>query len=427
MNTLSPALRQLPPATPAHELRTVAFASLRRSDQRRKAESYLRGLLEVEGRKSMRGIAALAGDKSLEQSLQHFVSSSTWRWADMRTHVARYLEHRLRPCAWVVRQLVIPKAGSHSVGVARRSLAGVGRAVSCQEAYGVWLANERVCVPAHWELQLPSEWLDHPERRRDAGIPDHLAVRSPLHVALAAAQEMADGWGLSRRPVVFDCGEHVTAATAAQLLAARLPFVARLGVDNEILTPADTALSGYRRQLVSARQVTDAARRMRRPVEWIDPISGLLRTSLVAKVPVSLGDPAGGWDRQGVGGLRNGPQLAYRSGKFSLLAEWEHPYERLSGVWLTDLNDAPVDALLRLTKLVRRVDRDLVDISHCVGIRDFEGRTYSGWHRHTTLASVAHGVVALSADHARQPPHVLRAPHGADTRLPATATLLRTG
>ncbi|MBU7597819.1 transposase [Streptomyces sp. P38-E01] len=429
--TTSPVLRHLTPDTPAHELSTVAFAPLRRSDQRRKAASYVRGLLEVEGRKSMRGIATLAGDKSLEQSLQHFVSSSTWRWSEMRAAVAQYLDHTLRPSAWVVRRLVIPKAGSHSVGVARRPLVGSGRAVNCQEAYGVWLANEQVGVPVQWELQLPPEWLDCPERRSGAGIPDDIHARSPLHIAVAAAREMADDWALSRRPVVFDCGEDVTAAVAAQLIASRLPFIARIGVNTETLTPADTALSGYRRQLVSARQVTDAARRMRRPVEWIDPVSGLLRTSLAAKVPVSLGTPQPGRTR---GELRTAgtTQLTYQPGQFSLVAEWENPYGRLSHAWLTDLTDAPVDTLLRLTKLVRRVDRDLVDISYPVGLRDFEGRTYAGWHRHTTLASVAHGLVALSADRARrQVRHVPRTV-GAAFRTPAptpapAAAAMRTG
>ncbi len=54
------------------------FAGLPRSDQRRKAELYVRGLLSAGGRKSIRNIAARVGDRAAEQSPHHFISSSTW-------------------------------------------------------------------------------------------------------------------------------------------------------------------------------------------------------------------------------------------------------------------------------------------------------------------------------------------------------------
>lgn len=79
------------------ELCAELFASLPRSDQRRKGEVYLRGLLKAEGRKSIRNIAAHVGDRAAEQSLHHFVVSSTWDWGPVRAALARYLERALRP------------------------------------------------------------------------------------------------------------------------------------------------------------------------------------------------------------------------------------------------------------------------------------------------------------------------------------------
>jgi hypothetical protein len=65
-------------------------------------------------------------------------------------------------------------------------------------------------------------------------------------------------------------------------------------------------------------------------------------------------------------------------------------------LWLTDLTDASPATLLRLRQLVQRVDRDLTEIADRVGLRDFAGRSYDGWHRHVTLASAAHAVAALA-------------------------------
>ncbi|CAM5640480.1 hypothetical protein SAURM35S_09798 [Streptomyces aurantiogriseus] len=44
----------------------------------------------------------------------------------------------------------------------------------------------------------------------------------------------------------------------------------------------------------------------------------------------------------------------------------------------------------------RRVARDLATVGDRVGLRDFEGRSFRGWHRHTTLAAVAHAASLLT-------------------------------
>nr|WP_039931935.1 hypothetical protein [Streptomyces viridochromogenes] len=51
---------------------------------------------------------------------------------------------------------------------------------------------------------------------------------------------------------------------------------------------------------------------------------------------------------------------------------------------------------------MRRVGRDAAEISEQVGMRDFVGRSFTGWHRHMTLVSAAHAVQALSLARARQ-------------------------
>lgn len=153
------------------------FAPLPRSDQRRKGELYLRGLLSAGGRKSMRNIATHVGDRAAEQSLHHFISSSTWDWGPVRATLARYLERSLRPRAWVVHPVVIPKAGRHSVGVARRFVPSLGQVVNSQEAFGVWAANEETSSPVNWRLMLCEDWRDT-DRLGPAPLPQdaHLAA-----------------------------------------------------------------------------------------------------------------------------------------------------------------------------------------------------------------------------------------------------------
>lgn len=109
------------------ELCGELFESLARSDQRRKGIDYVRGLLTATGRKTIRNIAAVLPGRAAEQALHHFICSSTWDWTPVRRSLARYLARVAAPKAWVVRPIVIPKTGRHSVGVDRRSFPNSGR------------------------------------------------------------------------------------------------------------------------------------------------------------------------------------------------------------------------------------------------------------------------------------------------------------
>jgi syndecan 1 len=42
------------------------------------------------------------------------------------------------------------------------------------------------------------------------------------------------------------------------------------------------------------------------------------------------------------------------------------------------------------------VDEDFDRIADQVGIRDYSGRSFDGWHRHVTLASAAHAVASVA-------------------------------
>ncbi|RBL80559.1 transposase, partial [Streptomyces cavourensis] len=140
-------------------LGTELFASMPRRDQRTKGMAYLQGLLEAEGRKSIRNIAALFGGDATEQSLHHFIVSSTWDWTPVRRALAQYVERVTQPQAYVVRPLIIRRAGETSVGVERRFVPALGQVVNAQQAVGVWAAAPDWSSPLNWRLQLSPRWL----------------------------------------------------------------------------------------------------------------------------------------------------------------------------------------------------------------------------------------------------------------------------
>ena len=56
---------------------------------------------------------------------------------------------------------------------------------------------------------------------------------------------------------------------------------------------------------------------------------------------------------------------------------------------LTSPKTPPIAELVRLAKIRWRIEHDYRELKHGLGMHHFEGRSYAGWHRHLTLATLA--------------------------------------
>jgi SRSO17 transposase len=73
-----------------------------------------------------------------------------------------------------------------------------------------------------------------------------------------------------------------------------------------------------------------------------------------------------------------------------LLAEWPPEADEPADYWLSNLPaDIPIAELVRLAKIRWRVEHDYRELKHGLGLDHFEGRSFTGWHRHVTLAALA--------------------------------------
>ncbi|MEU5100060.1 transposase [Streptomyces sp. NPDC020996] len=358
------------------ELCDDLFGMLVRRDQRQRARQYLLGLLQTPGRKTIRNIAAFIGGPGIDQRLHHFISDSTWGWEPVRAALAQYVRSASAPEAWVIRPVMIPKAGLHTVGVSRRFCPARRKAVHAQQAVGVLAVSGQGSFPVGWRLQMPKEWLEDDQRRSRAALPDNLRAESLGECMAQAFLRVPGEHRESDPPALLDGRDLDTTQLFRTLCTARFPVLVRIPHSMPLYVN-DAGLAGYRPHAPQiARQIAEAAKYRRRPITVLD--SGTPKALMVAAVDVQA--PIGSDFRQPPMQLLTVSPLG------------ESTNEEL---WVTTLTSMPIASIVGLTRLLQRVDRDLEEISEQVGIWDFSGRSYPGWHRHVTLASAAHAARVL--------------------------------
>lgn len=339
---MPPAALESPPAREAEqlidELSARLFPSLSRAGHRLKGEQYLRGLLTTPGRKSVRNIARALGDPGAAQRLHHFVSNAPWQWQPVREALAAHLTALAPPRCWVVRTLLIPKSGDKSVGVQRRFVPETGQTANGQQAHGLWYARDGFDTPVDWCLGPPGG------QAVDLG-PGHRPVTAMLRTGTLPAA-----------PVLWDVPARD--ATDPVRTLGRLPGVVRLLGG----TPLRTLGSGV---IIAAERLAAGARHH-------EPAPGLRGALAHATLPT----------------LRTPNPL-------TLYARWPQDRPARAEYWLTNLPHPRPAELHRLTTLAAQVSRAAARTGIRAGLRDFEGRSYAGWHRHMTLASAAYAALTL--------------------------------
>ncbi|WP_435875481.1 IS701 family transposase [Nonomuraea fuscirosea] len=336
------------------------FSSFLRSDQRRWGEVYVQGLLSVPGRKSIRRISEQVTGRPVDQCLQQFVNQSPWDWRLVRQRLAQILVQAVRPKAWVLEEVVFPKNGAKSVGVARQFVHSAGRLVNCQLGLAVVLVGDEGGCPVNWRLLLPRSWDEDEELRSGARLPDQERSRPAWRHLLQAIDEMVIDWGLPPAPIVADARAMPGVESLLGGLAERgLPYLVRVSqhtmpsigpgaVVRPVLEPARPRL-----QVVSGRALP-------RPYE-----------------------PVHSWRSVG-----------NRS------------------MWLTDLGRNRVPDLAGLIKLRNRAVSELSAVSRESGLHHFEGRSFQGWHHHVTLVSAAHAYRLLRGRDGSKAEDLCLSPHG---------------
>jgi len=73
--------------------------------------------------------------------------------------------------------------------------------------------------------------------------------------------------------------------------------------------------------------------------------------------------------------------------------------------WLANLpRDEEPERVARLARLRWKIELDYKQLKGELGLDQYEGRSYLGWHHHTALVTAAHGFLTLERLYPFRPP-----------------------
>jgi SRSO17 transposase len=345
----------------------------RRRAGHRHAVAYVRGLLGDVERKNGWQLAEHAGYRH-PRTIQRVLDRSAWDADqvrdDLRASVAADLGDP--DGVLVVDETGFLKKGTRSCGVARQYSGTAGRIENCQIGVFLGYASAKGRAGLDRALYLPRDWANDPERRAAAGVPEAVAFRTKPQLALEMIEAALEA-GVPARWVV---GDEV------------------YGSDGKLRRALEARPQAYALAVKSTEM----------PTTW-PPYAPPAQVT-VAAVAAALA-PAD-WRRLSCGDGAQGQRLydwAYVPLRPALRAGWvhaalirRHPVE--VGEVAYYLVYAPTDT--PLAEVVRAVGarwtiEDVFKLGKGqVGLDQYEVRSWTGWHRHVTLALLALAILAAT-------------------------------
>jgi SRSO17 transposase len=294
--------------------------------------------------------------------------------------------------AWIFDDTGFLKQGSHSVGVQRQYTGSAGKITNCQIGVSLSISTAFWHVPCDFELYLPGCWTDDPERRREGKVPDGVEFKTKPELALQML-ERAAAHGYPRGVVLGDTA--YGDAVHFRNRVTELGFQYALGIHGAALV---RRIDGLGRLNGPVTHAEDLAKRLKvRRVTWRDGTMKRLtaRFSFCRVVPAYADRSTPVSDRDAVW----------------LIVEYRDDTGEIKYYLATFPEDATKQHMVFVLKERYRTEQVYRDLKGELGLDHFEGRRFTGWHHHVTVALCCYAFVV--AERARAFP-----PSGARPRIP---------
>lgn len=314
---------------------------------------------------------AILGDvKRRHDRILHTIGKATWDDTAVRDEAVRFAMESLSGRG-DIEQLIVDdtgfvKQGVHSVGVQRQYTGSAGKITNCQVGVSVVACTATSQFPVDFALYLPDEWLTR-KARNDASIPDSVRFKTKTQLAGAMLDRILDSGLLPPCRISADCAYGKSAEFRRGVLERGCALA--VGVKGDAIAWSVDSKSARRGPPTS---LTAIAQRLRcRRVAWRNGSKGRMVGDFGARRVVM---------KKGYDAEDPDPPL------------WlvvEHAGTERKFYLVSGGPDATLKELVTTLKQRFRTERAYQDAKNEVGLGDYQGRSFVGWHHHVTAVIAA--------------------------------------
>jgi SRSO17 transposase len=346
-----------------------------RSEPRERVLAYVRGLLAPLERKNSWTLAEQAGE-AIPDGMQRLLAAADWDADAVRDDVRDYVVEQLGDPngVLVVDETGFVKKGTKSAGVARQYSGTAGRIENCQIGVFLGYATATARTFLDRELYLPKAWTEDRDRCREAGVPDAVEFATKPELAMRMLTRALD----AAVPAGWVTGDEVYGQhfRLRRMLEERgTSYVLAVPVSQRVIALVDNKVAEVR----------------------ADALARLL--------------PAQAWKKISAGSGAKGPRI-YQWARAAI-----RPLEDTRSYWLLvrrsliDADDlayylchgpehTPLRELVRVAGARWAIEETFQTAKGQVGLDQYQVRRYDSWHRHITLAMLAHAFLTVTTANA---------------------------
>ena len=366
----------------------------RNDDTKRAARNYSIGLLLPGRRKNMTGIANRLNIDN--NAVQQFISDSPW---DTRSVISTNM-NGMRDLLTTNDGVIVfddtgqVKKGTKSPGVARQYSGTIGKIGNCQvivtSVYtipGKTRNADAIYWPMNMDMYLPEKWFEDGQRLKAAGIPHDKVFQTKPEIALEQ-MDLIRNQKIPHCAIIADAGYGTNGDFRKELRRIKEPYAlavtpSKISVVPEgtpILPPGQKGLRGratkhptFPEGIISetaAKISADIRDEEWITVDWNEGTKGRLFADFVRKrvCVTNAGKPTDetGW------------LIIERTNGGDIKAHicWK-------------LDNHSLEELVKIIHLRWTVEQCFAQMKGEVGMTDFEGRKWRGWHHHAAMTILA--------------------------------------
>src|ERR1051326_5192458 len=360
-----------------------------RSEATHALDRYLTGMLTEHPNKNCDTLAQVVPGPS-EQSLQGLLTAMRWDEDDLnRQRVQDLLALPTEgDAALVFDDTGFAKQGQSSVGVARQYSGTLGKVGNCQITVNCHYAERTISWPVASKLYLPKQWAEDKERRDKAGVPEDIKYKTKAEIAL----DLLD--------YARECGVHHKCVTADSEYGDNPNFLDGLEERDERYCVAvrcnfSVAHTRFSDVVRSDKAIEEIPLGKWETISWAEGSKGILRAKFVAVRCFRV---------DGRGRRRVGWLIGQRPGR-DQVGEWKYYWSNFSC-------KSALEVMVEYAHRRHFIEQFHEEAKVEFGWDQYQGRLWTGFHRHTIILMLAYSFLVWLEYRMRQRHQMVGRPRG---------------